>query len=185
LSVNKETIRFGETTIRREEITEIKYWIGGIQFYRFLVGRWYHIGLKTPANQVNIILKVYLGIGNDYFSDLCSRIIDEIWEPVTDRLYNKNKELLLAGGTMLVGTCQVSKAGILINRSNGFSSKQKRISWDDLDYEKKYDRLVLNSKSDPGAWVNLYFQHTWNIDILMTLLDWVTKENGLAELQSA
>ena len=183
LSIDQEIIRFQDQAIRIMEITEIKYAISVIQFYRFSLGNRYQIGFKTPSQQVNIILKSYFGLQNDYFADLCNRIIAEIWEPVTDSILQANMDLLLAGGTMQVGNCQVSKEGIFITQSHAITRQQQFISWEDLYYEEKYDRLVLNSKSDYHIWTNLYFQDTWNIDILIAILDWVTKENGLAELQ--
>lgn len=177
LLISEETIQFSGKTIRREEITELKYGLSALVFYRFLVGRKHHIGFKTPTEQVNIIFKSYFGIAEEYFTDLCNQIIDEVWERATDKIWNKNKNLLIAGGVMLVGNCQVSKNGVFINQ------KQKLISWEDLHYEIKYDRLVLNHKSNDNVWTNLYFKDTWNIDILIALLDWITKENGLAEVQ--
>jgi hypothetical protein len=184
LSIDEETIRFQEKKIPRQEITGIKYWVSAIEFYRFPVGRQYHIGLKTPSDQLNITLKSYFGIGNGYFHRLCNRIIEEIWDPVTDRIWDKAIAVLRAGEAWQVDNCQVSKDGILITRNQVITKKQILISWPDLHYEKKYDRLVLNSKKDPRVWANLYFHDSWNVDLLMALLDWLTREGGLAELQS-
>jgi hypothetical protein len=183
LSIDPDFIRFGEKKIRKAEITEILYSISAIQFYKFSLGTRYHIGLKTLTDQADIILNSYFGMENNYFQDLFSSIMEEIWEPVTDSIWDTSKNLLAAGGALQVGSCQVSKAGILITRDHAFTRKQQLIRWEDLHYEKKHDRLVLNSKSDQQVWTHLYFRDTWNIDILMTLLDWLTQEGGLAEIR--
>jgi hypothetical protein len=183
LAIDADTIRFGEKTIRREEITAIRYWIEAIVFYRFAVGRQYYLGFRTPTDQLDITLTSYLGIGNDYFAGLCDQVMAEVWEPVTDAIWQKTIDTLRAGGVVPVGTCQVRRDGILITQDRLLSKEQNLISWAGLHYEKKYDRLVLNSTSDQAVWTNLYFRDTWNIHILMTLLDWISQEDGLAALQ--
>jgi hypothetical protein len=74
LSVAGKQIRFGEQAVRKEDITGILYWISPIQFYEFSVGTQYRIGLKTLADQLNITLSSYFGLGHDYFQDLCRRM---------------------------------------------------------------------------------------------------------------
>lgn len=183
LLIDQETIRFGEKAVPKQEITGILYGISAIQFYRFPVGTRYYIGLKTPAEQADLILTSYLGIGDDYFQELFASVLEEIWEPVTDRIWDNSKDTLAADGVLSFGNCQLSSAGMLVTKGQAFTTKQVLIGWEDLDYEKKHDRLVLNSKSDPQVWTNLYFHDTWNIDILMALLDWLSQEGGLAELK--
>lgn len=183
LAIDEESIQFQGKAIRRNEITGIQYWISAIQFYEFSVGVKYYIGLKTPADQLDITLKCYFGIGNSYFKKLCNQVIDIVWDPVIDQIWNANIDLILSGGAMEVGNCQINKEGIQISKGHLIAKQQHLIRWEDLDYEKKYDRLVINSKKDHGIYTNLYYRNSWNIDVLMALLDWVTKEGGLAELQ--
>ncbi|QMU27663.1 hypothetical protein [Adhaeribacter radiodurans] len=175
LIITDTTIQLEKLVIKREEITEIIYDIQAIVFYRFLVGRKYHIGFKTPTQQLNLIFRSYFGISQEYFTNVCNRIIEEVWEKATDTIWRKNKNLLLAGDVVQIGQCQLHKNGIFLIK------QQKQISWENLHYEVLYDRLVLNHKNDSSVYTNLYFANTWNIDILISLLDWITKENGLAE----
>ncbi|MDQ3292514.1 MAG: hypothetical protein M3Q05_14600 [Bacteroidota bacterium] len=178
LIITEDTIQFENLIIQREEVTEIIYDIQAIVFYRFNIGRKYHIGLKTPNQHLNLLFRSYFGINREYFTDLCNRIIDKIWEKTTDQIWARKKQLLLAGGVVQVGNCQISKTGIVLTK------QQKQIPWENLHYEVLYNRVVLNHKNDPTIFTNLYFVNTWNIDILIALLDWITKENGLAELHS-
>ena len=175
--ITGEFIQYEKKVLNLNEITGIHSWISGIQFYRFLIGRKYHIGLKTPTDQINFLFTCYFGISQKYFNKLYNQVLGKIWEPVTTRIWNLNYELVKAGGAMQVGNCQLSKDGILLIR------QKKQINWDDFYYEIKYDRVVLNSKTDSTLWMNLYFKDTWNLDVFISLLDWITKENGLSELK--
>jgi hypothetical protein len=183
LLIDEELIRFDEKEIERSKISGIRYWISAIEFYKFPIGRKYHIGLKTENEQIDIILKSYFGVGNAYFTDLCNRIIDEVWEPVIAQIMNPAVDLLIAGEEVRFGHCTLRKDGVLITKNNAITKKQSLISWADLHYQKNYDRLTLNSKSDHRLWTNLYFNESWNIEILMALLDWITIEDGLEEIQ--
>jgi hypothetical protein len=183
LLIDSETIRFQEKEMQRDKITGIKYWISAIEFYEFPIGRKYHIGLKTSNEKIDIIFKSYFGVGNSYFFHLCTQIIDEIWEPIIGNILETETVLLSAGGAIQFGHCQISKDGVLISRESRIGKNRKLIGWTDLQYEKKYDKLVLNSKNDPGVWTNLYFKDCWNIEVLLAFLDWITIENGLAEIQ--
>ena len=182
LTIENDFIQFNDVVLLREEITEIKYSISALQFYRFSVGRRYHIGFRTKSAQIDLIFRSYLKIGNTYFNNLCDRILDEVWEPITDRIWSNYIHLLLKGESVDIGNCTLSKSGLVLSKNLLFQNKQQFIPWDNLRFEKKYDRLTLSDTNDPTAWSNLYYQGTWNIDILISLLDWITKEGGLMEL---
>ncbi|WP_146153684.1 hypothetical protein [Adhaeribacter arboris] len=176
LRITGTTIQFKNKQIQREEITEIIYDVHIIVFYRFSVGRRYYIGLRTPTQQLDLVFKSFFGLSLDYFTELCNRITEEIWEKTTDKIWAENKKLLLAGKAVHVGNCQISKKGMVLTK------QQKHIGWENLHYEVLHDRLVINHSADSSIWTNLYFENTWNIDILIALLDWITKDNGLAEM---
>ncbi|MBB6611686.1 hypothetical protein H7F15_11605 [Pontibacter sp. Tf4] len=182
LLINGELIRFNDKEIERRKVSGIRYWISAIEFYKFTVGRKYHIGLRTENVQIDIIFKSYFGFGNAYFTDLCGRIVDEIWESIISQIMNPAVDLLIAGEEVQFGHCTLSKDGVLITKNNTITKKQSLVSWADLNYQKNYDRLTLNSKSDHKLWTNLYFRESWNIEILMALLDWITMEDGLKEI---
>ncbi|MGV3540054.1 MAG: hypothetical protein ACO1OQ_09595 [Rufibacter sp.] len=184
LLITEEIIHFDGKQIVRNDISDLLYWVSTVEFYRFPVGRKFYIGFKTPDSQLDIVFKSYFGISNGYFLELCNQILEEMWEPVIEQIWNRNAEELAKGGSVRCGHCQISERGILISKGSLVATNERLITWEDLYYEKKYDRLVINSKSDQHLWTNLYFKDNWNIDIFMATLDWIVKENGLAEMQN-
>lgn len=183
IKISNGLVVFDGKEIRLNEVTGIKSGLKLIQLYIFPIGREYRIALKTPSDQLDIVFKSYFRIGNEYFDDLFDQILDEIWEPVTDRLLAENIELIAAGGVMAVGNCRVDKEGVSVITDAALSRRFDLIPWSDLDYDMKHDRLVISSKSNHQVWTNLYFLDTWNVDILTAILDWVFEEDGLAELK--
>lgn len=177
--INKEVIQFNRQTIARKDIIGIKQYARAMQFYRFRVGEQHYLGLKTPNEQIDILLTSYFNINQDYFTDLENRIIAEIWEQTTDQIWHNFKNILLNNGTVTIGNCQISQNGILLTRNNGLVPQPQLINWLELHYQILHDRLVINNQTDYSVYTNLYFKDTWNIDILIALLDWITQENGL------
>ena len=179
LLINREVIQFNHQTLLRKDIIGIKQYASALQFYRFRVGEQHYLGLKTATTQIDILLTCYFNIDQDYFIDLENRITEEIWEQTTDQIWLTYKNTLLHNGVITVGNCQISRPGILLHRDNALSPKQELITWPALQYEVLHDRLVLNNQSDYAVYTNLYFKDTWNVDVLIALLDWITQENGL------
>lgn len=176
LQLDDNVVRFCGKSIHRKEITGIKYWISQIVFYRFSLGRKYHIGFKTADGQLDLVFRSFFGISNKYFMKLCDKVLDEIWEPVTDKLFRESTGLLAAGQPVDYEYCQLNSQGVLLPK------KQQLITWDDLVYEDKHDRLVLSSRSNHGIWTSFEYETYWNIDVLAAVLDWVTQEGGLEEM---
>ena len=46
------------------------------------------------------------------------------------------------------------------------------IEWDDLVYQKNYNRLTINSRSNTKIWANLHYTETDNVQLLMSFLEW-------------
>ncbi|RDC64821.1 hypothetical protein [Adhaeribacter pallidiroseus] len=182
LRINNKVIQFNRQTIARKDIVGIKQYARAMQFYRFRVGEQHYLGLKTATAQIDILFTCYFSIDQDYFIDLENRIIAEIWEQTTDQIWLAGKTTLLNHGTLTVGPCQISRQGILVTKGNALPIKQQQIAWADLQYQVLHDRLVLNNQNDYAVYTNLYFKNTWNIDVLIALLDWITQENGLGNL---
>ncbi len=182
LLINKEVIKFNRQTIVRKDIIGIKQYASALQFYRFRVGEQHYLGLKTATAQIDILLSCYFNIDQDYFIDLESRIIEEIWEQTTDQIWLAQKNTLINNGVVTVGNCQINQQGIFLNKDHALTPKQQQIKWAELQYEVLHDRLVLNNQNDYAVYTNLYFKNTWNIDVLISLLDWITQENGLGEM---
>jgi hypothetical protein len=182
LLINREIIQFNRQTIARRDITGIKQYASAMQFYRFRIGEQHYLGLKTATGQIDILLTCYFGIDQHYFIDLQNRIIEEIWEQTTDQIWLAHTNTLLNNGVVMVGNCQISRQGILLIKNNALTPKQQQIKWAELQYEVLHNRLVLNNQNDYAVYNNLYFKDTWNIDVFISLLDWITQENGLGEM---
>lgn len=183
LRIADQILSFDNQNVSLDQVTGLKYGVSLMLFYRFSLGRSYQISLQTPTSQVDIVLRSYFQISNHYLQHLYQQILELIWEPVADRLLRESTQLLLSGQILRVGNCALSQAGIVLNKAAGLTKKPQLITWDELSYEAKYDRLVLNSKNNPALWTNVYFLDTWNGDILLAILDWLYQENGLAELK--
>ncbi|MEJ8802154.1 hypothetical protein [Pontibacter sp. H249] len=183
LLIDDGMIQYNGKTIKIDQIIGIRYWISSIEFYKFTIGRKFCIGFKTQSDQLDITFRSWFGVGNDYFYGISSKIIDEIWNPVNEQVLNREAEALSKGGVVRFGNCHLSRVGVILVRG-GKKEQLQTIGWEDLIYEKKYDRLVIGSKSDHSLFMNLYYEDSWNIEVLMGLLDWITKENGLEVLHS-
>ncbi|MDB5260801.1 MAG: hypothetical protein JWQ14_82 [Adhaeribacter sp.] len=182
--LRKERFAFDTTEIRVPAITHFKFGIKIMQIGMFPVGRRYQINIKTPEKQINLVFRTYLGIGNNYFNWLFEALVDGIWLQIGERLFREAMDLVRAGKAYAVGNCTINRQGIILNQDTPLTKKLHVIPWADVSYEKKYNRLVINSKSNHQVWANLYFLDDWNVDVLMDILDWLLQEGGLAELEN-
>jgi hypothetical protein len=182
LLLNDKQLVFDDTEISLPAISHFKFGIKIIQLGMFPLGRRYQINLKTPDTQLDLVFRAYFGIGNKYFNRVFEMLVNGIWSHIGERLFREAIDLILSGKTFSTGNCTVSRQGIILNQDTPLAKKQHLIPWAEVGYEKKYNRLVINSKSNHRIWANLYFMDDWNVDVLMDVLDWLFKEGGLAEL---
>lgn len=183
LLLNDEIISFAGSQVGLQEITHFRFGMSALQMGMFIVGRKYQVHIKTPTTRLNFVFRSYFRISNDYFDSLFHKIINGVWLRSGDRLLAELIQTTIAGNTSKFGNCTLSKSGITLHKNAGKKQKRYLIPWNDLSYEKKYNRLVLNSTQDPRRWINLYYLDNWNVDVLIEFLDWVYKEGGLASLQ--
>jgi hypothetical protein len=174
--VTKKEITFGEKKLTLSKVTELRYGMEPIQFDMFNVGRKYIIELKTSNEQLTIILKSYFTFSKKYFFDLYTRIINSIWENTGFRIINESIEQIIKGHSITIGNCTISTEGIFFNNN--------LTEWNNLSYQKNYDRITLNNKSNYKLWTNLYYIETNNIIILSGILDWIYQHEGLKEIQN-
>ena len=183
LLLDDKSISFAGNALELREITHFKFGVNVLHIGMFVVGRKYQILIKTPSARLKLAFRSYFKISNSYFNHLFHQIVNGVWLRIGDRLLAEMIEAIKAGKELKFGTCTVSKTGITLNKNAKNPQKKYFISWDDLSYEKKYNRLVLNSKKDVRRWANLYYQDNYNVDVLIEFLDWIYKEDGLATLQ--
>jgi hypothetical protein len=182
--LHKNQLLFDDTRITLTAVSHFKFGVKIIQFGMFPVGRRYQIDLKSPEKEFSLVFRTYLGLGNKYFNRLFERLVDGIWLRIGERLFREAVALISGDKTFTIGSCTVSRQGIILNQDTPLAKKQHLVLWNELSYEKKYNRLVINSKVNHRIWANLYFLDDWNVDVLMDVLDWLFKEGGLAELEN-
>lgn len=176
LAVDEEAISYQGQTFSFAEITAMRYGIESIPFYRDSLGVTYTINLQASDRRMDLVFRSLFGINDDFYADLFSQLMDMIWDKAGERLVQEKWNLLQAGKPVEVGNCELKEEGLTFQMHSGFSTKSRFVSWDDLTYEKLYNRLVLNSKNDLTVYTNLPYTETWNVDVLMDILD--RKFNG-------
>ena len=175
LKIENGYLEFDGGKIILDTVTDIKYGVEPIQVDMFYIGRRFVIDLKSKENQVKIILKSYFDYHKTYFYEVFNRILKTIWKETTIRLIDESIETILQGGELAVGKCKISKDGILYSNH--------LITWADLTYQKKYEMITINCKSNPKIWTNMYFLQDYNVDVLKHILDWVYEYEGLQEIE--
>jgi hypothetical protein len=171
LSVNQASISFRGQTFAFDQITEMRYGIESIPFYRDSLGYTYHIHLKASHRRMDLVFRSLFGLNEEFYADLFSQLIDLIWDNAGERLVEEKWGLLQQGKPVEVGNCELTAEGITFRMRSGFTTRSRFVDWDDLTYEKLYNRLVLNSSSDLNIYTTLPYTETWNVDVLIDLLD--------------
>lgn len=175
VTVTKEEIIINDKGLHLAEVTEFLYGLEPIQLDMFYIGTKYIIDLKTPNNQLSIVFKTYWGLSRKDIYNHYTHILNSIWEKTGVRLVNNAIDRILMDELIVVGNCTIAKRGILF--------KDVLTEWDNLSYQRTYNKLVLNNKSNSKIYTNLYRTKTYNIDVLTNILDWVFKSEGIKELQ--
>src|SRR5688572_3583136 len=85
LSIDEEKICFKDKTILSSKITGIRNWSSPLEFYHFTIGRKYYLGFRSEAELIEIVLTSYFGIRSKYFKETLNKILDEVWEPITQK----------------------------------------------------------------------------------------------------
>lgn len=176
LQISDSELVYNGVSIKLDEITAFKYGIESIQFDMFAVGRKYVVDVISTNAQIKLVFKSYFRFSETYFVDLFNNLVELVLNKVADRLLDESIAKVLNGAPVEVGNCVVSKEGITL--------KDFLIKWPDLSYQRNYDRLTVNSNSNPSIWTNLYYLESYNSVILLALLTWVFKHNGLAEIEN-
>ena len=169
-------LSFDGTTISLSEIREVKAAIEPIELDMYVIGSKYCIVLRSETNSLEITFRCFFSIHKKYFNALFNEIINSFWDATVGRLLDESIEVLKRGDTFSIGKCTVSRTGVSFNSNF--------ILWDDLSYQRNYNKLTLNSKSSKEVWTNLFYNEEFNVYLLLGLLEWIYKEGGLSELSS-
>jgi hypothetical protein len=146
-------------------ITAVKYGWMPIQLDMFTIGSRYMLQVKNSKKELQVNFRSWLGIRKNYQYAKFSALMDAVWELTVVRLLNEMIDRIDTGNTVQVGKCNLSPEGILV--------KNFLIAWDDLAYQKNYNKLTLNSRSNQSVWTNLFYTETDNVHVLGCYLDYV------------
>jgi hypothetical protein len=177
LVIQGNELLFDFKKIKLDDVTEFKYGIEPIQVDMFSVGRKYIIDLKSKDEKVVIVFKSYFGLSKAYFDSLFNRTLIELWNGTAVRISDESINKIINGDSIVIGKCIVSLQGITYNNF--------LICWNDLIYQKRYNSLTISSRSNANAWTNLYYTQVYNVDVVMTVIDWIFKYDGLKEIEKA
>lgn len=128
------------------------------------IGSRYVVELTTADDKIKIDFASYFGAFKQRQRENFNMFLDFIWDSTVVRLVNSMADDLDNGKVFSIGKCSVTANGILV--------KDFLIEWNDLSYQRNYNRLTLNSKSNASIWTNLYYTETDNVHVLMNFLEW-------------
>ena len=151
-------------------VTAIRYGWLPIRLDMFTIGGQYVLELKTADQNIRMKFTYYFGLFKKLQSEKFHAILDLIWDATMVRLLNQMVADIDSGQTVTIGKCTVSPHGILL--------KDFLIAWEDLSYQKNYNKLTINSKSRADIWTNLYYTETDNVHLLMHFLEWKFENTG-------
>ena len=164
LTVTGDHLSYRGKTILLSDVTAIRFGWLPIRFYHFTIGSKWMLVLKTTEQEMKINFPSYFGMFTDRQYEKFNTLLDAIWDPTLQRLLDTMVDDLEKGKTIAIGKCGVKKDGILLYNF--------LIEWDDLVYQKNYNRLTINSRSNTKIWANLHYTETDNVQLLMSFLEW-------------
>lgn len=154
----------GNRRIQLHSVTHIRFGWLPIRLEMFRIGDKYSLKVKSSEQKLSITMLSLFGFENDKRYDQFNHLLNAIWDETVGRLSTEMQNIVQKGETVTVDKCLISERGILL--------KNFLIEWDDLGYQKNYNRLTLNSKSNRNVWTNLYYTETDNVQVLIEFLDW-------------
>ena len=130
----------------------------------YTIGGRYTVELKTSDEKMKLSFPYYFGIFKERQGDKFEMLLEAIWDMTVVRLLNTMIDDIKRGHSVSIGQCLVRPDGILY--------KKFLIPWEDLSYQKNYNRLTINSKSNTDVWTNLYYTEVDNVYVLIHFLEW-------------
>lgn len=169
LTITVDELIYKKRKIRLADVTAIRYGWLPIELDMYAIGGRYRVELKTSHQKLKIEFPYYFGLFKKRQSSNFQVLIDTIWDITVIRLLNTMTKEIEDGKSVGIGKCTVDANGILC--------KNFLIRWDDLSYQKNYNRLTINSVSNPNTWTNLYYTEVDNVHVLTRYLEWKLAAN--------
>lgn len=164
LTVAGDRLSYHGKTMFLPDVTAVRFGWLPIRFYHFTIGSRWMLVLKTTDREIKINYPSYFGMFQDRQYEKFNTLLNVIWDSTVQRLLHAMMHELDKGKIITIGKCAVSKDGISLSNF--------LIKWNDLVYQKNYNRLTINSRSRSDIWTNLHYTETDNVQLLMSFLEW-------------
>ena len=145
----------------------IRFGIDPIEFYEFRIGYTYKIQILTEADEVlSIPLVSYFGINRSKVSNLQNEILSSLWENRFYEVYTGLVEQYKKQVDLQFdNSYELNSDGLLILK------RKELIRFEDMRIDKRFNHYIVNSKSDPKLFTNIYYLKIWNSSILLMILE--------------
>lgn len=164
ITVTESDLVYYEQKIPLADVTAIKFGWLPIRLDMFRIGGRFLIELKTAEQKIRLNFRSFFGLFEKRQREKFNALLDVIWDLTVVRLLNELADDVDNGQTVIIGKCAITAEGILL--------KDFFISWEDLSFQKNYNKLTINSTSNPNVWTNLYYTETDNVHVLVYFLEW-------------
>jgi hypothetical protein len=169
LSIKDHMLTTKNKTISLFDVVGIKYGFEPIRLDMYTIGGRYVVVLKTDSEEFSFNFSYYFRINKGQKREKFNTLLNAIWDSTHGQLLEEMINVLEAGEKIRMDQCHIEAGGIMC--------KDFFIEWSDLTYQKNYNRLTINSKSNHKAWTNLYYTQTFNVHVLAAFLDWKIGNN--------
>ena len=140
ITVIRNELIYNKKKINLANVTAVKFGWLPIRLDMYTIGGRYTVELKTSDEKMKLSFPYYFGIFKERQGDKFEMLLEAIWDMTVVRLLNTMIDDIKRGHSVSIGQCLVRPDGILY--------KKFLIPWEDLSYQKNYNRLTINSKSN-------------------------------------
>jgi len=174
LNITPELLEFGEKSLSKFEIAEIRYGIKAIDGYSFRIGRIFQIEVKSVTGKIIKIrfqsvyqvrrkkleekyIQILNALFENYFNDIVGGFV---------RSFNNKIDFDILGVTF-------TQEGVILNKNTA------TILWMNLGTQNYWTYYALFSKSDPHHNRAFYYLTDWNTIVLRTVSRHILKEKEI------
>ncbi|HOX82361.1 MAG TPA: hypothetical protein PLJ60_21640 [Chryseolinea sp.] len=166
---NKD-LKGGEfTRFYKSEITDLKYGVEWIVWYKFYVGRHFTITLRNrESKELRLGLKGYFRFGDEY-EKIYSSLINDIWKYFYQDIFDAYLNRFHANEDLIIGRLKLSPKGIDVLETG------LNFTWTNLSL-KAYPTYFSLSRIDAPEfhiWINF---NEWNSEAVYILIQRILKD---------
>lgn len=164
LKINPELLEFGEESLSKFEIAEIRYGIKAINGYNFRIGRIFLIEIRSVTGTIiKIRFQSVYQIRRKQLEEKYRQILNALFENYFNdivgdfiKLFNEKVDFDILG-------VRFTREGVIIDKNT------ETISWFNLGTQNYWTYYSLFSKSNPHLTKSYYYLTDWNTIVLRTV----------------